>query len=57
MHVMGVTTKNEAVNAALSNHVARVRRLEAAEKPAERGTQGEFDEAAAAHRTAKRVRP
>ncbi|MFE9438220.1 type II toxin-antitoxin system VapB family antitoxin [Streptomyces sp. NPDC006602] len=56
MRLMGVTTKKETVNAALRDYVARVKRLEAAEKLAERGARGEFDRAAAAHEAAKRAR-
>lgn len=56
MRLMGSTTKKDTVNAALRDYVARVRRLEAAEKLAARGERGEFDAAAAAHDDAKRVR-
>ena len=56
MRLMGSTTKKDTVNAALRDYVARVRRLEAAEKLAARGERGEFDVAAAAHDDAKRVR-
>lgn len=56
MRLMGVTTKKETVNTALRDYVARVRRLEAAERLAERGARGEFEEAAAAHQAAKRAR-
>ncbi|MET7615624.1 type II toxin-antitoxin system VapB family antitoxin [Streptomyces sp. NPDC005408] len=56
MRLMGVTTKKETVNTALRDYVARIRRLEAAEKLAERGERGEFEEAAAAYDAAKRAR-
>ncbi|WP_155054782.1 type II toxin-antitoxin system VapB family antitoxin [Streptomyces blattellae] len=55
MRLMGSTTKKDTVNAALRDYVARVRRLEAAEKLAVRGERGEFDAAAAAHAAAKRA--
>jgi hypothetical protein len=44
------------VNAALRDYVARVKRLEAAERLAARGAGGEFDQAAAAYEAAKRAR-
>lgn len=59
MRIMGVTTKKETVNAALRDYVARIKRLEAAEKLAARGERGEFEAAAAAHAAhaaAKRAR-
>ncbi|MEU5161387.1 type II toxin-antitoxin system VapB family antitoxin [Streptomyces sp. NPDC020875] len=56
MRLMGATTKKETVNAALRDYVARIRRLEAAEKLAARGARGEFDTAAEARRSAKRAR-
>lgn len=56
MRLMGATTKKETVNAALRDYVDRVKRLEAAEKLAARGAQGEFDQAAAAHDAAKQAR-
>ncbi|MEU5094976.1 type II toxin-antitoxin system VapB family antitoxin [Streptomyces sp. NPDC020996] len=56
MRLMGATTKKETVNAALRDYVARVKRLEAAERLAGRGARGEFDQAAAAHDAAKRAR-
>ncbi|OAH14409.1 type II toxin-antitoxin system VapB family antitoxin [Streptomyces jeddahensis] len=56
MRLMGSKTKQDAVNMALRDYVARVRRLEAAEKLAARGAAGEFDQAAAAHEAAKRAR-
>ena len=56
MRLMGVSTKKETVNGALRDYVARVKRLEAAEKLAERGERGEFEAAAAAHAAAKRAR-
>ncbi|MBD0740272.1 type II toxin-antitoxin system VapB family antitoxin [Streptomyces sp. CBMA29] len=56
MRLMGVTTKKETVNAALRDYVDRVKRLEAAEKLAARGAQGEFDQAAAAHDAVKHAR-
>ncbi|WP_344402993.1 type II toxin-antitoxin system VapB family antitoxin [Streptomyces longisporus] len=56
MRLMGSTTKKDTVNAALRDYVARVKRLEAAEKLAARGERGEFDAAAAAHADIKRVR-
>ncbi|MEU9846749.1 type II toxin-antitoxin system VapB family antitoxin [Streptomyces sp. NPDC047985] len=55
MRLMGVTTKKETVNTALRDYVARIRRLEAAEKLAQRGERGEFEKAAAAHDAAKRA--
>lgn len=56
MRLMGSTTKKDTVNAALRDYVARIKRLEAAEKLAERGERGEFEVAAAAHEAAKRAR-
>ncbi|MDQ1010936.1 Arc/MetJ family transcription regulator [Streptomyces sp. V4I23] len=56
MRLMGASTKKETVNAALRDYVARIRRLEAAEKLAARGERGEFEAAAAAHEAAKRAR-
>ncbi|WP_217162076.1 type II toxin-antitoxin system VapB family antitoxin [Streptomyces sp. AC512_CC834] len=56
MRLMGASTKKETVNAALRDYVARVKRLEAAEKLAARGERGEFEAAAAAHAAAKRAR-
>ncbi|TLS46457.1 type II toxin-antitoxin system VapB family antitoxin [Streptomyces montanus] len=56
MRLMGVTTKKETVNAALRDYVARIKRLEAAEKLAARGARGEFEQAAAAHDAGKRAR-
>lgn len=49
MRLMGTSTKKETVNAALRDYVARVKRLEAAEKLAARGERGESEAAAAAH--------
>lgn len=56
MRLMGTTTKKETVNAALREYVNRVKRLQAAERLAERGASGEFDQAAAAHAAAKQAR-
>lgn len=56
MRLMGASTKKETVNTALRDYVARVKRLEAAEKLAARGERGEFEAAAAAHDAAKRAR-
>ena len=56
MRLMGSTTKKDTVNAALRDYVARIKRLEAAEKLAARGERGEFEAAAAAHDAAKRAR-
>ena len=56
MRLMGASTKKETVNGALRDYVARVKRLEAAEKLAARGERGEFEDAAAAHAAAKRAR-
>ncbi|EST22111.1 hypothetical protein N566_26835 [Streptomycetaceae bacterium MP113-05] len=56
MRLMGATTKQETVNAALREYVARTTRLEAAEKLAARGERGEFEEAPAAHGAAKQAR-
>jgi Arc/MetJ family transcription regulator len=56
MRLMGVTTKKETVNAALRDYVARIKRLEAAEKLAARGARGEFEHASAAHDAEKRAR-
>ncbi|MGW1073377.1 type II toxin-antitoxin system VapB family antitoxin [Streptomyces sp. NPDC002537] len=56
MRLMGASTKKETVNAALRDYVARVKRLEAAEKLAERGERGEFEAAATARAVAKRAR-
>ncbi|PVC87010.1 type II toxin-antitoxin system VapB family antitoxin [Streptomyces sp. CS131] len=56
MRLMGTSTKKETVNGALRDYVARIKRLEAAEKLAARGEKGEFEAAAAAHEAAKRAR-
>jgi len=56
MRLMGTTTKKETVNAALRDYVARIRRLDAAERLAERGARGEFEQASAAHDAVKRAR-
>ncbi|MCX4747230.1 type II toxin-antitoxin system VapB family antitoxin [Kitasatospora sp. NBC_01287] len=56
MRLMGSSTKKETVNTALREYVQRIARLEAAEKLAARGADGEFDAAAAAHAAAKRAR-
>ncbi|MFB8140410.1 type II toxin-antitoxin system VapB family antitoxin [Streptomyces parvus] len=56
MRLMGTSTKKETVNGALRDYVARIKRLEAAEKLAARGEKGEFEAAAAAHVAAKRAR-
>ncbi|MER6091058.1 type II toxin-antitoxin system VapB family antitoxin [Streptomyces bluensis] len=56
MRLMGATTKKETVNTALRDYVARIRRLEAAEKLAARGERGEFERAAAAHEAEKHAR-
>lgn len=62
MRLMGASTKKETVNGPLRDYVARVKRLEAAAKPAARGEQdepaarGEFEAATAAHAAAERVR-
>ncbi|WJV48942.1 type II toxin-antitoxin system VapB family antitoxin [Streptomyces flavofungini] len=56
MRLMGVSTKKETVNTALRDYVARIKRLEAAEKLAARGERGEFEAAAAAHGAAKDAR-
>lgn len=56
MRLMGVTTKKETVNTALRDYVARIKRLEAAEKLAARGARGEFEQAAVAHDAEKRAR-
>ncbi|GGP74718.1 MULTISPECIES: type II toxin-antitoxin system VapB family antitoxin [Streptomyces] len=56
MRLMGTSTKKETVNGALRDYVARIKRLEAAEKLAARGEKGEFEAAAAAHAAAKRAR-
>ncbi|MEU9673367.1 MULTISPECIES: type II toxin-antitoxin system VapB family antitoxin [Streptomyces] len=56
MRLMGTSTKKETVNGALRDYVARIKRLEAAEKLAARGAKGEFEAAAAAHVAAKRAR-
>ncbi|WP_046471759.1 type II toxin-antitoxin system VapB family antitoxin [Allosalinactinospora lopnorensis] len=55
MRLMGARTKKETVNTALREYIDRIRRLEAAERLAERGARGEFDQAAAAHTAAKRA--
>lgn len=55
MRLMGSKSKQDTVNMALRDYVARVRRLEAAEKLAARGAAGEFDQAAA-HEAVKRAR-
>ncbi|WP_137988968.1 type II toxin-antitoxin system VapB family antitoxin [Streptomyces vilmorinianum] len=56
MKLMGTRTKKETVNTALREYVQRIERLQAAERLAERGARGEFDQAAAAHEAAKRAR-
>ncbi|MET9589846.1 type II toxin-antitoxin system VapB family antitoxin [Streptomyces sp. NPDC006516] len=56
MRLMGVSTKKETVNGALRDYVARIKRLEAAEKLAARGERGEFEAPAAAHAAAKQAR-
>lgn len=56
MRLMGVSTKKETVNGALRDYVARIKRLEAAEKLAARGERGEFEAAAAAYAAAKQAR-
>ncbi|MFE5616576.1 type II toxin-antitoxin system VapB family antitoxin [Streptomyces sp. NPDC056470] len=56
MKLMGTRTKKETVNTALREYVQRIERLQAAERLAERGARGEFDQAAAAHEAAKRSR-
>ncbi|MFG2598183.1 type II toxin-antitoxin system VapB family antitoxin [Streptomyces sp. NPDC048462] len=56
MRLMGASTKKETVNGALRDYVARIKRLEAAEKLAARGERGEFEAAAAAHTAAKQAR-
>lgn len=56
MRLMGVTTKKETVNTALRDYVDRLKRLRAAEKLAERGARGEFDEAADAYAEARAAR-
>lgn len=45
MRLLGTTTKEDAVNAALREYVVRVKRIEALEKLAERAGRGEFDDA------------
>lgn len=55
MRLMGAATKKETVNTALREYVRRTQRLQAAQRLAERGAQGEFDEAAAAHKAAKQA--
>ena len=56
MKLMGTSTKKDTVNLALRDYVDRIRRLEAAERLAERGARGEFDQAANAHEAAKQAR-
>ncbi|MFI5566736.1 type II toxin-antitoxin system VapB family antitoxin [Streptomyces sp. NPDC051740] len=56
MRLMGSTTKEDTVNEALRDYVARAKRLEAAERLAARGERGEFEAAAAAHDAVKRAR-
>jgi Arc/MetJ family transcription regulator len=56
MRLMGTTTKKETVNTALREYVARIKRLQAAERLAARGANGEFDEAAEAHAASKQAR-
>lgn len=53
VRLMGVSTKKETVNGALRDYVARINRLETAEKLVARG---EFEAAAAAHAASKRAR-
>ncbi|WEH17755.1 type II toxin-antitoxin system VapB family antitoxin [Streptomyces sp. VNUA24] len=54
MTVTQIDLDDEAL--AEADYVARVRRLEAAERLAARGERGEFDAAAAAYSEAKRAR-
>lgn len=56
MRLMGTTTKKDTVNNALREYVARIERLQAAERLAARGAAGEFDAAAAAHTAARLAR-
>lgn len=55
MRLMGTTTKKETVNAALREYVARIERLNAAERLAAMGARGDFDDAAEAHAAARRA--
>jgi hypothetical protein len=52
---MGSTTKQDTVNRALREYVARVRRLEAAEGMVARAARGELDAAAASYAEAERA--
>ncbi|SDO36467.1 antitoxin of type II TA system, VapB [Streptomyces sp. cf386] len=54
MRLKGSTAKKEAVNAALRDYVACIKRP--AEDLAARGALGEFDAAAVAHEAARRAR-
>jgi Arc/MetJ family transcription regulator len=56
MRLMGTATKKDTVNAALRDYVARVRRVEAAQRLFERGRRGDFDDAAQAHAAARSAR-
>lgn len=53
MRLMGTTTKKETVNRALSEYVARIKRIEALDRLAARGQRGEFDQAAAARQASR----
>ncbi len=56
MRLLGTKTKKETVNTALRDVVAGLKALEAFDRLAVRGAQGEFDQAAEAHAAAKRAR-
>jgi Arc/MetJ family transcription regulator len=56
MRLMGTTTKKDTVNQALRDYIKRVKRVEAAQRLFERGRNGDFDQAAAAHEAAKTAR-
>ncbi|WP_433249796.1 type II toxin-antitoxin system VapB family antitoxin [Streptosporangium sp. CA-135522] len=56
MRMLGTSTKKDTVNAALREHVARVKRIEALERLSARAERGEFDDAIEARRASKAAR-
>ena len=53
MRLLGTTTKKDTVNKALQETAARLRRLEAMQKLAAMGAQGDFERGAAAYEARK----
>lgn len=56
MRLLGTKTKKDTVNTALRDIVAGYKALEAFDRLARRGANGEFDQAAEAYAAAKRAR-